>query len=110
MIVLLEIDEVKKMLQIVAPMVDPDNPDPFAGADTPTCQACSSLLQAMQHPDQMVPDEIEVLLHDEITMELAAFVIRHLSRAFSPSIVCGKIHDITVFDGRGTLAIYLSLE
>lgn len=110
MIVLLEIEEVRFLLQAVAPLVDPDNPDPFSGAETPCCQAASQLLQALNYPDQIVPEEIEVLLHDDTVLAIARYVMDRLMITFPSFILRGRIHGITVFDNQGTLAIHTQWE
>lgn len=107
MILLLEIEEVRELLVMVAPLVDPDNPDPFSGANSPVCTAASQLLEAMSCPDQIDQDDLEALLHDDTVLAVARHITDRMRDILPPYLILrGKIHGITVFDNQGTLAIH----
>lgn len=105
MIVILDLDEAKLLLDAAYPAIDPDNPDKLYNSGY-ISQRLTTLLTALEKYDY-ANERVVDLLSDEYIASLGLDVVNAIKIQIAQFAVRGRIIKIEIKDSAGTVAIHI---
>lgn len=105
MIVILDLDEAKLLLDAAYPAIDPDNPDKLYNSGY-VSQRLTTLLTAFESHDY-ANERVMDLLNDEYIAGLGLDVVNAIKIQIAQFAIRGRIFKIEIKDSAGTVAIHI---